>query len=1129
MNLQKSIFSILSLLFRKDSMVYHSEKLDQVKSDICNVILFTIAMLSIPRLIINSSILINESSLERITFGPSLERITFVQFLFEIIILLIFFLRKRLTYKFRSITLFFTLYVAGILSMLQFGLLAPASVWFIIIPSLVTILFNTRVGLGILFFTIFSFLLIATLELKGFIILSYTIDQPQTRLFILISYSFVFLVTSIVLFITISILFNYYIEALLKTDVITKKLRKSNERYKFASLATNGLIWDWNLVTGKIYRSKKGFYKVFGFYDDNPKEKIMNWIDYIHPDDRNRIEKLLKEIRHSTHVANFSFEYRFLRPNGGIIHVNDKGVVVRDEKGKAIRMIGAASNITERKKNEIALEESFSNLNAILESTTDGILVVDNKGDINHINKKFLELWQISNDVLSVLSDNELLEMVVDQLEQPQKLLEKAKELHEDTEASSIDIIELKDGRVFERYSQPKVINRQNVGSVWSFRDITERLKSDKEKQQLFALIETSRDLIAFGSLDGTPTFINKAGRKLLGISEKESLSKLHFLDFFDPKYKNIFLEKIPSAFKGEGIWEGDTFLLNLKTNTSNAVSMSAFVIKDNITGTPIGLGNVSMDITRRTKINNELKEAKKEAEKLSGFKDQFLANMSHEMRTPLNGILGFTNILLRSGITEKQKEQLNAIKVSSDILLVVINDILDLAKIEAGKTTLNPNELKVYDLIDNILSIFELRIEEKELKLNTYYDKNIPEWLIGDSLLINQILINLIGNAIKFTKFGGAISLNVNILKQDKDKVILEISISDTGIGIEPDKIKKIFDPFIQSNIDTARKYGGSGLGLNIVKQLINLMKGTITVKSQLHIGSTFTLTIPLIKTSITEIETAQVVSNKTALELTAQLKGLEKVKILIVDDMIVNQLLIQTILEDIGFETEVATNGQFAIKLVEKNNYDIILMDLQMPEMSGWEATRYIRSNMKPPKSTIPIIALTADVTKNNADKCKEAGMDDYVSKPINERDLLDKIIRLVTEKRSITNNNPQDPKKICNLDTLKRQLGNKPSHLAVMLKVILKEIPLIIEQISKSLVTKDWSSLHGNIHKIMQTLNLMGFPKEIIVAAKKVEEYAIAQQHLDLIPALLLKLEKALEQAHKELEEELKIIKG
>ena len=1119
MNPLKSIFSDLSVLFRKDTISYSSEKMDLVKSNICDGILISIAILSVPALIVSLSI-VSELGIKPIIF---------VHFFFVITLLVVCFLRKRLSYWFRSIILVFTLYVIGVSGMLQFGLLAPASVWFIVIPALATILFNTRVGLRLMLVSIFCFAVIGTLELKGFLVLDYNIDKYGTRLFILISYSFVYLTTGVVLFVAVSISVNYFIEALTTTDAIVERLRTVNERYKLASYATNDLVWDWDLLTGKIHRSKKGFHKVFGFYDDNSIEKNTNWVGYIHPDDRNRIEKLLKEITHSVDQTNFSFEYRFLRPNGDSIHVNDKGFVLRDEKGKAIRMIGAASNITKRKKNEIALEESFSNLEAILNSTADAFLVVDLNGKIDLFNKKFKELWQIPNNVLTTMDDEKLLGAVLGKLKNPEEFLAKVKELYAHPEASSIDVIELKDGRIFNRYSQPKIKNGGNTGRVWSFRDVTERINADKEKQQLFALIESSRDLIAFGSLDGTPTFINKAGRKLLGISEKEALSKHHFSDFFHPKCKNIVFEKLPSAFEGKGIWEGDTFLQNLKTNKMNAVSMSAFVIKDNITGIPIGLGNVSMDITRRTIINNELIAAKEEAQKLSGFKDQFLANMSHEIRTPLNGILGFTKILLRSGITEKQKEQLTAIKVSSDILLVVINDILDLAKIEAGKMTLNPTELKVPDVINSLLSTFELRIEEKEQTLNTHYDKNIPEWLLGDALHINHILLNLIGNAIKFTKSGGTINVNVNLVKQDKEKAIIEISVSDTGIGIAPDKTKNIFEPFIQSNIDTARKYGGSGLGLNIVKQLINLMKGTITVKSQLHIGSTFTLTIPLIKTTITEIKIDQTVSNNNKLALVTQLKGLEKVKILIVDDMVVNQLLAQTILEDIGFETEVATNGKIAIELLEKNNYDIILMDLQMPEMNGWEATQYIRSNMKPPKSTIPIIALTADVTKNNAEKCKEAGMDDYISKPINETDLIDKIIRLVTEKRNTTNNNLQEPIKICNLSSLKSQLGNKPKLVAEMLKVILKEIPVIIEQISKCLVTKDWSSLHGNIHKIKPTLNLMGFPKEIIVAAKQVEEYARAQQHLDLIPSLLLKLEKALEQAYRELEEELKIIKG
>ena len=281
---------------------------------------------------------------------------------------------------------------------------------------------------------------------------------------------------------------------------------------------------------------------------------------------------------------------------------------------------------------------------------------------------------------------------------------------------------------------------------------------------------------------------------------------------------------------------------------------MSAFVIKDNITGKAIGLGNVSMDITERVKINKKLIDAVHEADKLADFKDQFMSNMSHEIRTPLSIILGFTKILLRTDITESQKRQLKAIKTSGDTLLVVINDILDLSKIEAGKMVLEETEIEVPHIIESVLNTFELRLKEKEIRLHTQYDNRIPKWLLGDPVRINQIVLNLIDNAIKFTSDGGAIDVKVNLLKEDHKKTILEIKVTDTGIGIAPDQLKNIFDPFTQSMSNTTRKYGGSGLGLNIVKQLIDLMDGTISVKSKLSVGSVFTFTLSLKKVPITE-----------------------------------------------------------------------------------------------------------------------------------------------------------------------------------------------------------------------------------------------------------------------------------
>ena len=907
-----------------------------------------------------------------------------------------------------------------------------------------------------------------------------------------------------------------------------EELKRSNERYKFISLATNDAYWDWDLINDEVYRSEEGFKKVFEF-DESINIQKMKMDDYVHLDDRERIEQTLAETINNPNKNNFTFEYSFLSPRGNTLRIMDKGFIVRNKEGTALRIIGAAANITQQNNFKNSLKEAYSNLETILESTADGLLVIDTGDKVVRFNKKFKELWKIPDILLIEMNGKKVLDFILQQTVYPEKLQSYIEGLYNNPKDSSTSNIELKDGRVFERYSQPKMMNGKYTGRVWSCRDITERINDAKEKQQLFALVESSQELIGFGDLNGKPTFINKAGRKVLGIPEKKSLSNYHFSEFFPRDERRTVIGKFTSQFLVKGRWEGDTFLNNLETNEKMAVFMSAFVIKDSNTGLPIGLGNVSIDITNRIKIQNELIEAKEEAERLSGFKDQFLANMSHEIRTPLNGIIGFNKILLRSNVTKKQKEHLTAIKLSSDILLVVINDILDLAKIEAGKMVLEKTELKIPHILNSVLNTFELRLEEKKQTLHTHYDERIPDWVLGDPIRISQILLNLIENAIKFTNVGGAITIQVNLLKEEGDTVIIEIKISDNGIGIPENKIESIFHTFTQSNDNTSRKYGGSGLGLSIVKQLIDLMKGTISVKSQLNIGSTFNLTIPLIKTENTTIKIDETVSNNYKLELLEQLKGLEKLKILIVDDMVINQLLTKTILEGIGFETALAENGKVAIELLKKNTYNIILMDIQMPEMNGWEATRYIRNKMDTSKSSIPIIALTADVTQKSVAKCIEVGMDEYVSKPINETDLLNKVFKLVNNKRNAINEKQQELPKISNLNSLKGHMHNKPELVAQMLQMILKETPIIIDQINKCLAIGDWSNLHGYVHKIKPTLDLIGLPQDIVNVAKQIEAYATKEENLDQIPNQLIRLEKALSQAYKELEEELQIIKN
>lgn len=386
----------------------------------------------------------------------------------------------------------------------------------------------------------------------------------------------------------------------------------------------------------------------------------------------------------------------------------------------------------------------------------------------------------------------------------------------------------------------------------------------------------------------------------------------------------------------------------------------------------------------------NEIKllEAIEYAENAVKFKQQFLSNMSHEIRTPLSSILGFTNVLLKTNLGEEQKEFVNAIKTSGTSLSQLINDILDLSKVEAGKMTFEKHAFEIRKSIKSTLFTFDLKIKEKNLQLIEKYDSRIPSMLYGDSVRLNQIILNLLSNAVKFTH-KGKIILSVKLLNEDDENVTLEFSVNDSGIGIAADKINSIFNVFEQAEIGTANSYGGTGLGLAIVKQLVEVQGGSISLKSKIGEGSTFSFILPFEKTAM-KIEKEE--------EILKRDKQIEPLRVLVAEDVALNKLLIKIILSDFGFEHEIVSNGKVAVEKLQANTYDIILMDLQMPEMNGFEATEYIRKTLK---SQIPIIALTADVTTVDISKCKEIGMDDYISKPINENLLYSKIVELVKKQ--------------------------------------------------------------------------------------------------------------------------------
>lgn len=387
-----------------------------------------------------------------------------------------------------------------------------------------------------------------------------------------------------------------------------------------------------------------------------------------------------------------------------------------------------------------------------------------------------------------------------------------------------------------------------------------------------------------------------------------------------------------------------------------------------------------------KLKSENELAEEKDlESQKTIASKQQFLSNMSHEIRTPMTAIIGFSKVVLKTELTTKQREYIEAIKTSSDALLVLINDILDLAKVDAGKMTFEQNAFDMESDISAMLHLFDLKIQEKNLELIKNYDKSIPKILLGDSVRLNQIILNLISNAVKFTS-KGSITLSVKLVETTEETVIIKFEVADTGIGVAENMLPTIFESFQQATSSTTRQYGGTGLGLAIVKQLVEWQGGTINVKSKINEGSTFNFVLSFRKSK-----------GKTDTEIivTEPNPEIKMIRILAVEDMPLNRMLLKIILDEFGFQSDFAENGREAIEKLKATMYDVILMDIQMPVMGGLEATEFIRNQMK---SKIPIIALTADVTMEDLEKCKVIGMNDHVSKPIDEKQLFNKIVALV-----------------------------------------------------------------------------------------------------------------------------------
>jgi len=392
--------------------------------------------------------------------------------------------------------------------------------------------------------------------------------------------------------------------------------------------------------------------------------------------------------------------------------------------------------------------------------------------------------------------------------------------------------------------------------------------------------------------------------------------------------------------------------------------------------------------LERQRQVEAALSRAKDAAEAASRAKSEFLANMSHEIRTPMNGIVGMTALTLRTSLTDTQREYLETVRTSSDALLGLIGDILDFSKIEAGKLDLEPVPFVLDEVIGNSVRVLALRAHETGLTVTYDIDDDVPATLVGDPLRLRQVLVNLVGNAIKFTEKGG-VTVNVALdREQDDDDVVVRVSVTDTGIGIAPDKQKLIFEAFSQADGSTTRKYGGTGLGLAISKRLVDMMGGELSVESTPGEGATFAFTAKLTKDTRPERTTSN--GSLEAIRV-SNFPTLPSLSVLIAEDNPVNRTLLTRFLEGEGHRPSVARNGREAVDAIAEQRFDIVLMDIQMPEMDGFEAVSVIRKRERETGGHLPLVAVTAHAMKGDRERCIEAGFDGYLTKPVSFTDLL------------------------------------------------------------------------------------------------------------------------------------------
>jgi len=755
--------------------------------------------------------------------------------------------------------------------------------------------------------------------------------------------------------------------------------------------ATRAGTWKWNVKTGYVIFNER-WAEIVGYrLAELSPISIDTFIQLAHPEDLKKAQKALQK-HFAGETENLDVDLRLRHKQGHWVWVHTRGRITDWEAdGSPMWLFGTHVDETERVQASRALQSSQAKYQRLIDNVGEKFIIYSHRGadgEMTYVSDGVTNVFGLKKEDIIGHRWMDLANWLPQDMEKAKRYIALRMERKADFMQFEMRFIHPSGGERTLRISSRAV--RDNAGALHAIDGIAEDITEQKRAQERANLAATvfahSQEPIIITDINAHIVDCNPATGRLTGYSREELIGQNPRI-FSSGSHTAGFYKHLWDTLTAGQVWQG-TFRNLRKNGTPYWIETSISPVKDQ-NGNIAQYVAVSRDITRKKMQLEALRQAKREALAANTAKSEFVANISHEIRTPMNAILGFTDLCLESNPSPTQRKYLCNVRESAQSMLSLINEILDFSKIEAGKLVMESIPFDLARELSSVISMTRQLINTNQVKLHLDYQPGFRGWLKGDPLRLKQVLTNLTSNAVKFTN-QGMIKLSVTEISRSPDHVVLEFMVCDTGIGMDGDKLASIFRPFSQADSSTTRNFGGTGLGLTISSQLVSKMGGEIQVESEPGIGSTFhfQLKFQLIKEGFTD--EAHPMSKRRGFT------QLRNTRVLLVEDNEVNRELATEVLGRHELVVDTAVNGKQALEKLSSQTYDLILMDIQMPIMDGYEATRHIRENMGLVK--LPIIALTASSSSSVREKCMQAGMDDYLSKPIDIHELMEMIDKFI-----------------------------------------------------------------------------------------------------------------------------------